>query len=177
VAKVKLLAPRGLSHPVLPYEPPNGRLKKRKWKAHSLHLHRWSLWNWSIAKKSASVALRQGYTILKIYEVYHYNEMTQHDSETKTGGLFTNNINTFLKVKVEASGYPLTVRLMRTKKRYVDTYLEKEGIALNPEKIHFNPGLRLVAKSALNSLWGRLASITTLEKPFSVETHRNFCNH
>ena len=31
---------------------------------------------------------------------------------------------------------------------------EHEGIRLDPNKIEYNPGLRALAKFALNSLWG-----------------------
>ena len=110
-----------------------------------------------------TVILKQDY-VWFVHDNFHYNEMTQYDSETKTGGLFTNNINTFLKVKVEASGYPADCVTDEEKQKYVDMYLEKEGIALDPEKIEFNPGLRLVAKAALNSLWGRLAKRNNLKK-------------
>ena len=40
------------------------------------------------------------------------------------------------------------------KQRYIDEYYEHEGIRLDPNKIEYNPGLRALAKFALNSLWG-----------------------
>jgi len=50
-----------------------------------------------------------GYRILEIHEVYEY-QVTQYNPETGEGGLFANYINTFLKLKAEASGYPGWVR-------------------------------------------------------------------
>lgn len=44
------------------------------------------------------VALAQGYKLLNIYEIWHFDEMSQYDTSTKTGGLFTKYVNTFLKV-------------------------------------------------------------------------------
>ena len=40
------------------------------------------------------------------------------------------------------------------KQHYIDQYYEHEGIRLDPNKIEYNPGLRALAKFALNSLWG-----------------------
>ena len=42
----------------------------------------------------------------------------------------------------------------RQKQHYIDEYYEHEGIRLDPNKIEYNPGLRALAKFALNSLWG-----------------------
>jgi hypothetical protein len=48
-------------------------------------------------------ALEKGYVVQRIYEVWHFNEKEQYDPKTKTGGLFTDYVNTFLKMKQEAS--------------------------------------------------------------------------
>ena len=44
--------------------------------------------------------------VQRIYEVWHFDETEQYDPETKTGGLFSDYVNTFLKMKQEASGWP-----------------------------------------------------------------------
>jgi hypothetical protein len=46
--------------------------------------------------------LEKGYVVQRIYEVWHFDETEQYDPETKTGGLFTDYVNTFLKMKQEA---------------------------------------------------------------------------
>ena len=51
-------------------------------------------------------ALQKGYAVQRIYEVWHFDETEQYDPKTKTGGLFTDYVNTFLKMKQEASGWP-----------------------------------------------------------------------
>ena len=45
-----------------------------------------------------------GYEIKKIYEVYHWDQTTQYDPASKSGDLFAGYMNTFLKIKQEASG-------------------------------------------------------------------------
>ena len=54
-------------------------------------------------------AVAKGYSIAKIYEVYHYKELYHIDKKTKTGVIFTEQINLFSKIKTEASGFPNTV--------------------------------------------------------------------
>jgi hypothetical protein len=61
----------------------------------------------------------------------------------------------FLKIKQEASGFPAWVTSEEQKQQYIDTYHEKEGIALTPTKIQQNSGLRTIAKNCLNGLWGK----------------------
>ena len=43
-------------------------------------------------------AVDQGYKILKIHEVYHWEETT-YDNSTGKGGLFSEYVKTFLKLK------------------------------------------------------------------------------
>ena len=70
--------------------------------------------------------------------------------------MFKEYVNTFLKIKQEASGYPKDCVTDEQKRAYIDEYYEHEGIRLDPEKIEYNPGLRSLAKLMLNSLWGML---------------------
>jgi hypothetical protein len=68
-------------------------------------------------------AINQGYKVLEIYEVLHYDETEQNDPITKSGGLFTSYINKFLKMKTEASGYPPGVTTDILKDKYINDYL------------------------------------------------------
>lgn len=54
------------------------------------------------------VAIERGYRVLKIHEFYEY-EVTDYDPKTG-GGHFVQCIDTFLKLKAEASGYPGCVK-------------------------------------------------------------------
>ena len=92
-------------------------------------------------------AIEKGYEVLEIHEVWHWEEITDE--------LFKDYVDTFLKIKQEASGYPKECVTDEQKQRYIDEYYEHEGIRLDPNKIEYNPGLRFLAKFALNSLWGR----------------------
>ena len=105
-------------------------------------------------------ALKQGYKILKIYEIWHYEESSIYDKDSKTGGLFSSYINMFLKVKQESSGYPKNVVSDKEKDKYIQDYYDNEGILLEKSKIKLNEGMRAISKLLLNSHWGRFGMNT-----------------
>ena len=86
------------------------------------------------------------------------------DMKTKKGGIFNNYINTFLTIKAEASGYPDNVKIDEDKKNYIQQFEGKEGIALDENKIKFNPGLRSLAKLTLNSFYGKFGQRVEMQK-------------
>ena len=89
-------------------------------------------------------------------EVYEY-EVTKYVPHTREGGLFADYINTFLKLKAEASGYPSWVRNPKDEERYVEIFNAKEGVLLYMKPIRTNAAKSGMAKFCLNSLWGKLA--------------------
>ena len=82
--------------------------------------------------------------------------MPQYKSETGEGGLFVNYINRFLKLKAEASGYPVWVRSPEDEDRYVELSWQSEGIRLDWECMRFIAAIRGLAKLCLNLMWGKL---------------------
>ena len=91
-------------------------------------------------------ALEKGYRLLQIHEVWHFPQITT---------LFKEYIDTFAKIKLEASGYPKNCVTDEQKQAYVDDILEHQGIQLDPSKNVYNPGLHALAKLMLNSSWGK----------------------
>jgi hypothetical protein len=98
------------------------------------------------------LAVDREYKILEIQQVYHY-EVTQYDSDTGEGGLFMEYINTFLKLKAYASGYPSWVRTPDDKEVYIRQFYQSEGIRLDKDSIRYNAAKRGLAKLCLNSMW------------------------
>ena len=93
-------------------------------------------------------AIHQGYVIRHAYEVWHF--------PTNSNTMFSSYVNTFLKMKQEASGWPEWVGDDEDKRtQYVQEYLDKEGVQLEPDNIQKNPGRRSLAKMMLNSFWGK----------------------
>jgi len=101
------------------------------------------------------LAVDKGYKILEILEVYEY-EVTCYDPKTGNSGLFADYIDTFLKLKQEASGYPSWVRNEDDKVRYMDQFHRDEGIRLDRDSIGYNAAKRGLPKLCLNSMWGKL---------------------
>ena len=98
-------------------------------------------------------AIEKGYTVICVHEVWHFL--------TTCRGLFKEYVNTWLKIKEEASGWPSDVGDDPLKReRHLDDYRDKEGIEMDPEKIEKNPGLRTLAKMLLNSMWGKFGQRT-----------------
>jgi len=76
----------------------------------------------------------QRVTVLEIHEVYEY-AVTQYDTASGEGGLFVEYINTFLKLKAEASGFPSWVRSPSDEERYIEEFRQSEGITLNKDSL------------------------------------------
>lgn len=169
LVKCKVIPPRGLFHPVLPSRV-NGK--------HISHLcmtcadngqqtpckhtdeERSFIGTW--VTDEVKVAISRGYNVEKVYEVWHFDKISQYDIETKSGGIFTEYINTFLKIKQEASGWPDWFKT--EKQTYMDLYEQREGIRLEYHKIVKNPGLRALAKLMLNSFWGKFGQRPNMQQ-------------
>ncbi|KAK3105375.1 hypothetical protein FSP39_023745 [Pinctada imbricata] len=162
LAKIKILPPRGLYHPVLPYSS-NGKLKfplcrqcadtESAASCTCSDEERSLIGTWCTPE--IDIALMKGYKISKIYEVYHSQESTKYNPASREGGLFAGYVNMFLKIKQEASGFPTNCETEEEKRDYIKTYEENEGIKLDYDKIVKNKGLRSLAKLCLDSFGGK----------------------
>ncbi|XP_074645851.1 uncharacterized protein LOC141902110 [Tubulanus polymorphus] len=154
--KCKVLPPRGLYLPVLPYRS-GGKLtfplcrtcaneSNQREKCYHSDDERSITGTWVTLEVQKAVKL--GYKLLDIYEIW--------DWETNETGLFEDYIGKFLKVKTEASGWPAKDMSREQKDKFISDYLEREGIQLEEDKIKKAKGMRTVAKLCLNSMWGKL---------------------
>ena len=87
---------------------------------------------------------------MKCHEIWHYENREKHDGKDPNTGLFTQYIDKFLKMKIEASGWPEWVKTQEDKDKFILRCKIREGIDLDPEKMQKNPGLRSLAKLCLN---------------------------
>jgi hypothetical protein len=101
-------------------------------------------------------ALELGYQLDCIHEVWHFLE-SSHD-------LFASYINTFLKIKQEASGFPDDCQTPEQQQQYSQEIFLREGILMNAANIQKNPVWRTIAKLFLNCLWGKFAQRLQLPK-------------
>ena len=179
--KCKVLPPKGLYIPVLPIKC-NSKLMFSLCRTCAEHYQqgpckhsdgeRAMIGTW--VTDEVKMALKQGYTLQHIYEVWHFDNISQYDVVAKTGGLFTEYVNTFLKVKQEASGWPDWCVDENTKQKYIQDYFNTEGIVLDYVKIEKNPGLRSLAKLMLNSFWGKFGQRTNLTQTTHISDPQEF---
>ena len=98
-----------------------------------------------------------GYEILTIFEAWQYDETTVYNLDSGSSGLFAQYMNTFMIIKMEASGYPPECVTDDDKSDYIKRVRQHEGITLDPANIEFNAGRRAVAKLCLNNIRGKFA--------------------
>ena len=159
LAKVTILPPAELYHPVLPYRTGDKLtfplclacvesdldqpLHHKTWLCHHEDDQRALTGTWYTSELDKAV--EQGYTVLAIHEVWHFAEQQV--------GLFKDYVNTWLKIKTKASGWAMGCDTEEQRQAYIDNFRTREGIDLEYHKIKHNPGLRSLAKMILNSMW------------------------
>ena len=94
------------------------------------------------------------------YRIKNFHEVCNFTD--KSNQLFITYINSLLKTKQEASGWPLADPQKRVED--VQAYEVKEAVQIDLEKISVNPGLRSLAKLLFNSFWGSMDSNPTIAK-------------
>lgn len=155
--KCKILPPTNLYHPILPVKLHEklmfllcktcGENLNAEDCSHSVE-ERALTGTWTMDE--IRVAVDNGYKMIERYELWEY-EMAKFED----GGLFSEFINSFLKIKQEASGYPEWCKTEDDKAQYINDYYTHEDIRLDTEKIKKNAGLRSLAKLMLVSFWGK----------------------
>jgi len=165
LVKCKVLPPRDLFHPLLPYRcrkkllfPLCRTCAETAFQGNCPHERiddRALTGTWVTSELEKAVSL--GYVIIERYEAWHFERTKQYDPVTKTGGLWAPFIDVWIKLKQEASGYPSWAKTDVDKSRYVEEYYRHEGIQLDPDKIERNEGLRSLSKLVVNSHWGKSA--------------------
>ena len=158
IAKVDIMAPEKLLHPVLPVKHNQKLLfplclqcvkdqEKHPWYERTNlcpHTDEERMITGTWCTPELLKAVEKGYKVLKIHEVWHFPERQRKQ------GLFAPYVNTWLKHKTEASGWPSHCTTDEEKAEYVRQYKAHEGIELDPNRIAKNPGRKQVAKLMLN---------------------------
>ena len=173
----RIIPPRRLRFPVLPARI-NGKLlfalctacANAKQQTNCCHSESQRMLEGTWVTEEVKFAIEHGYKMDKIFSVWHWSETEQYDPETKTGGLFTEYVNTFLKIKQENSGFPDWCKTEDDKNQYIQDYELQEGIKLEIDKIQINEGLRSISKFLLNSMWGRYCLQTNKSKYKMINT-------
>lgn len=182
ILKVDILPPKKLYHPVLGVKLLNKLMFALCYKCASnmqseecLHTDDERMIHGTYVADELRVAVEKGYKILKIYEAWEYKTTQYNKSEDKCG-IFGEYIDTFLKIKTQASGFPQWCQTDDDKDQYIQKFLEHEGIQLDKKDIIKNSGYRSLAKLLLNSLWGRLGMRSDKSKKAFVDDSNDLLN-
>jgi hypothetical protein len=76
------------------------------------------------------MAMRKGYVVDTVYEVWHVEHVEQYDPRSKSGGIFTDYINTFLKMKQKLADGQVGVLPKNIDRRIFETTLRKKAFYL-----------------------------------------------
>ena len=133
--KCSVLPPPTLYHPLLPYRS-GGKLTfplcrtcvETQQQTPCEHTDNERVLHGTWVSIELEKAIELGYKVVKMEVLWHFSHSEQYNTDAKTGGLFTEYINTFLKLKVEASGWPGWVKTESDKAEYIERYFDKEGI-------------------------------------------------
>ena len=135
--KCRVLPPRRLYHPVLPYRSEKSKkllfplcrtCAEQSNQERCTHSDDERALEGTWVTLEVQEAQKLNYKIEKIEEVWHWAVQSEYDPETKSGGLFTSYIDTFLRIKQESSGYPSEDLSEEDKNEYVENYFQKEGV-------------------------------------------------
>ena len=196
IAKVKVIPPSYLLHPVLPYRCSSGKLVFPLCKtcAENNNQDRCQCseeersWIHTYCSGELEVALDHGYQLAHYYEVLHWERSTRFQStgggwdQAFTQGLFAGYVNAFLQIKQQASGFPSQVlqgsadQQQVNKQRYLQNYYRHEGIQLNPDEMKKSSSLRSLAKLLLNSLYGKFGQRLNFRQTHLVDNIQLLCD-
>nr|XP_054606501.1 uncharacterized protein LOC129166910 [Nothobranchius furzeri] len=170
--KAVVLPPRKLFFPVLPFKTSKGKLVFTLCRTCAEMNNQSDSCSHSASQRALTgvwvsvefnYALDSGYSLVKMIEVW--------DFEKSSKDVFAGYINTFLKQKQQASGFPEGLIDDESKRKYIQDYQLRQGILLDASKIQHNPAKRAISKLCLNSLWGKfgqrddLVQTTFVQKP------------
>ena len=186
IIKLKILPPTNLLHPVLPYRS-NGTGNSTCSRAGKLlfplcrtcgeenqqtglcqHSDEERAWVHTYCTPEVEVALDMGYKILEVFDVLHWSESAKMDVHSRKGGVFAKYVDTFLRIKQQASGLPTEFK--ENPSEYVKQYFKEEGIEMDVNKIHKSSALRSLAKLLLNSFYGKFAQRVNLRQTHLINT-------
>ena len=174
--KCKILPPGNLYHPVLPVKMKCGDSEKLlfalcKTCASTQSIKKCShsddersfIGTW--CTNELNLAIKKGYKINKIYEVWHFKEQTNN--------LFKDYVRKFMKIKMESSelktGDGCTYKSFDDYKSIVKSKLD-----IDLDDVKYNPGMRAIAKLCLNSLWGKFGQRINMPITKYVTNQKDF---
>lgn len=176
IVKAKISPPEKLLHPVIPYRCESGKLvftlcahcaEKNNQEGECNCPQEKRDWIATLTSIELEVALDAGYVIKEIFEILHWPK--------KSSNIFAGYVNTFLRIKQEASGLPEHVQTESEIDDYIATYEREEGIKMERRNLKKSSALRSLAKLMLNSIYGKFGQRLNLRKSHMVDNVKDLC--
>ena len=148
IMKIKILPPRDLWIPILPYRTTKLTFPLCRTCADTdqsipcRHSEEERAITGVWCSPEVDKAIERGYRVLQCYEVWNYTESRER--------MFAEYIDHFLSLKTQASGWPAGVKSDVEKEAFLDDFTKTEGVKLDREKMVKNAGMRALAKLCLN---------------------------
>ena len=177
LVQCRVIPPRQLFHPVLPYRFAGGKLLfplcrtcaqqgieqelDINYRCPHTNQERSLLGTWTTCELNK--AIEKGYVLDRIFEVWHFSE--------QSNTLFQSYIDQFLKIKQQASGFPASCQTPEDRRQYLKEIETREHLVIQEEDVEKNPILRTIAKLFLNCLWGKFAQRTNLPQTQYVKSY------
>ena len=174
LVKARVHPPKHLVHPVLPVKHADrlvfplcrtcmeGSVNRVPYREPGCdHSEEQRSWVGTYFTDELNLALSHGYRVDKLIGVWHW------DDDQWTDQHFKEYVNTFVRMKTEATGWKKEILEADDPEKAKDEFIEayrKKDIHLRKNKIKFNPGLRTLSKDCANNLWGRLGLRPNMSK-------------
>lgn len=183
LAKVSILPPKKLFLPVLPMKINNKLLfglcyscmkdLNQSECTHSVE-QRTLFSTWTTLE--IQYAVNRGYKIIQVYQVVHYRNGSEYNKDKNEHSLFSEFINSLIKVKMECSDWPKWAINSELKSKYIQDVFNREGVLLNQENISDNPALKKISKLISNSLYGGFAKRDHERNTKFIKTAEEYLN-
>ena len=157
----RVTAPDHLKRPLLPYRTPDKRLvfplcrrcadEHNQLKPCRHEDDKDRSWVEGFTHAELNKALSLGYVVSEVFEVHHYEKWAHQGGVPDELPLFAGYINAFIKMKLEASGWPEQCKTEEEKQQFLDECRLQDGIKLDHAELDkgLNPALKKITVSLL----------------------------
>ena len=153
----RVVAPEHLKRPRLSYRTKDGRLvfplcrrcsdERNQLQPCTHEDNKDRSWNGGFTHSELNKALALGYVVSEVFEVHHYDKWAHQGGADEELPLFAGYINAFIKMKLEASGWPEQCKTDEEKRQFLEECRLQDGIDLDSEELDkgLNPALMQLA--------------------------------
>ena len=181
LVQCRILPPTNLYIPVLPYRDEKDKklyfglcqicIQNKKFDEICSHTDIQRSWVGFFTTPELQLAIKHGYVVLRIFEIWHFDTTINDDENSKCTGIFGNYFKNFIKMKIESSSWEsngVNPDNYDEKIKFQDYVKNKLDVTIDIDKVVDNPPLRCISKLFLNSTWGRFGMKSLNRKKMKI---------